>query len=431
MRYIIFILFTSFTLLTNAQNRQQSQEQRTVVTNAVIHTGNGTVIENGIMAFDNGKLTLVADATVVRFNIEGYTVIDAAGKHVYPGLIALNTQLGLKEIEQVRATSDVYEVGYMNPNVRSIIAYNTDSRVIPTVRENGILMAQIVPGGGTIHGSSSVVTLDAWNWEDAAIAMDNAIHMSWPSSYRYSWDENGYQLKANENYGKQVNAVRSFFEEARAYQQRDNTYAPNLKLAAMRGLFTREQKLFIEAETAREMMQAIVFAESMDIQMVIVGGAEAHLIKEELAARSIPVVLTGTHRLPYRTDDPVTLPYQLPSILQEAGVLCAISVSNDGSAYWNMRNLPFQAGTAAANGLSPEDALSMVTRNAAIIAGIDSTTGFLDEGMAATFLIAERNLFDMAGSNIVTAYFNGVEVTSDNWQEDLYHRFRGKYGLEE
>lgn len=100
MRYIIFILFTSFTLLTNAQNRQQSQEQRTVVTNAVIHTGNGTVIENGIMAFDNGKLTLVADATVVRFNIEGYTVIDAAGKHVYPGLIALNTQLGLKEIEQ-------------------------------------------------------------------------------------------------------------------------------------------------------------------------------------------------------------------------------------------------------------------------------------------------------------------------------------------
>ena len=211
MRYIIFILFTSFTLLTNAQNRQQSQEQRTVVTNAVIHTGNGTVIENGIMAFDNGKLTLVADATVVRFNIEGYTVIDAAGKHVYPGLIALNTQLGLKEIEQVRATSDVYEVGYMNPNVRSIIAYNTDSRVIPTVRENGILMAQIVPGVGTIHGSSSVVTLDAWNWEDAVIAMDNAIHMSWPSSYRYSWDENDYKLKANENYGKQVNAVRSFF----------------------------------------------------------------------------------------------------------------------------------------------------------------------------------------------------------------------------
>lgn len=431
MKYIILILFTAFTGIATAQSLQGTQQQRTVVMNATIHRGNGTVIENGIMAFDNGRLTLVADATVVRFDMEGYTVINANGKHVYPGLIALNSQLGLKEIEQVRATNDVYEVGNMNPNVRAVIAYNTDSRVIPTVRENGILMAQIVPGGGTIHGSSSVVSLDAWNWEDAVIAMDNAIHMSWPSAFRYSWSDGGYQLKANDNYGKQVNAIRSFFEEALAYQQRDNTYAPNLKLAAMRELFTGEKKLFVEAETAREIMAAIAFAESMDIQLVILGGAEAHIVKEELASKGIPVVLSSTHKLPLRTDDPVDLPYRLPAILQEAGVLCAISVSNDGSSYWNMRNLPYQAGTSATYGLSPEDALSMVTRNAAIIVGIDSITGFLDEGMAATFLIAEQDLFDMAGSNIISAYLNGVEVTSENWQEDLYHRFREKYGLEE
>jgi hypothetical protein len=103
------------------------------------------------------------------------------GKQVYPGLILSSSNLGLVEVSSVRATSDVREIGDLNPNVRSIVAYNTDSKVINTLRSNGILMANIVPQGSMIAGSSSVVQLDAWNWEDAAVKTDAGMHFYMPT----------------------------------------------------------------------------------------------------------------------------------------------------------------------------------------------------------------------------------------------------------
>ncbi len=84
------------------------------------------------------------------------TTINISGKHVYPGFIAPNSTLGLTEIEAIRASNDFYEVGGYNPHVRSQIAYNAESRIIPTVRTNGVLLAQVTPRGGRISGTSSV-----------------------------------------------------------------------------------------------------------------------------------------------------------------------------------------------------------------------------------------------------------------------------------
>src|SRR3546814_11404648 len=108
-------------------------------------------------------------------------VVDATGKHVYPGFIAPNTNLGLVEVEAVRATVDDAEVGENNAHVRSLVAYNTDSKVINTLRSNGVLLAQVTPQGGLVSGQSSVVQLDAWNWEDAAYTVDEGIHIHWPT----------------------------------------------------------------------------------------------------------------------------------------------------------------------------------------------------------------------------------------------------------
>ena len=110
-------------------------------------------------------------------------VFDVKGKHVYPGLILSASNLGLVEVPTVRATSDVQEIGTINPSIRSIVAYNTDSKIINTVKTNGILLANIVPDGGLISGSSTVVQLDAWNWEDAAYKMDGGIHFRMPSLF--------------------------------------------------------------------------------------------------------------------------------------------------------------------------------------------------------------------------------------------------------
>ena len=100
----------------------------------------------------------------------------------------MNTTLGLVEIDAVRATDDEDELGEMLPHIRAAIAYNAESRVVESVRPNGVLMAQVVPRGGRISGSSSVMQLDAWNWEDALMKADEGIHLHWPNPfYRGRW----------------------------------------------------------------------------------------------------------------------------------------------------------------------------------------------------------------------------------------------------
>src|SRR5580704_627541 len=138
-----------------------------------IHVGNGQVLENASIEVDNGKIVKVgSDVTPSGSDAK---VIEAKGKQIYPGLILPVTDLGLKEIGSgARGSDDFRELGDLNPNIRSIVAYNTDSKIINTLKANGILLAGITPEGGSISGSSSIVQLDAWNWEDAAYKMDNA-----------------------------------------------------------------------------------------------------------------------------------------------------------------------------------------------------------------------------------------------------------------
>src|SRR5205814_356885 len=149
-------LFTVIVFLTSSVKAQNpapvgAQSEPIIIMNATAHLGNGQVIDNAAIAFENGKLTLVADARTIKLDMSKFKkVINAFGKHVYPGLIECNSTLGLTELDAARATSDNYEVGDNNADVRSIIAYNTDSKIIPTVRSNGVLLAQVVPQGGTI-----------------------------------------------------------------------------------------------------------------------------------------------------------------------------------------------------------------------------------------------------------------------------------------
>lgn len=427
MKYYIFLILLFLVSVTGAQN-DTPVDSPTVVMNATIHCGDGRVIENGLMAFYEGKITFLADARLVKFDFRGYRVIDAAGKHVYPGLIALNSQLGLREIEMVRSTNDQRETGYLNPNVRSVIAYNTDSRVIPTVRSNGILLAQIVPQGGRMPGTSSVMKLDGWNWEDAVYALDNGLHLNWPGYMQGRWN-NGFRYEPDPDYENKIQELVQLFSEARVYEQQHKDEPVNLKLEAIGPVFQGEKQLFIRANKLREISNAVAFAESFGIRPIIVGGEESWMMAAELASKEIPVVLEAVDRLPVSPDEHTSGPYELPAVLTKNGVTCAISVSNDGSSFWNMRNLPFQAGTAAGYGLSKEEALTCITLNPARILGIDDHTGSLDLQKDATFLISEGDLLDMRSSKVIQAFIQGQEVELHNWQEALFNKFRKKYGL--
>ncbi len=401
------------------------------IKNATIHVGNGTVIENGTIKVNKGKIEQVGAGITIPAN--DVKVFDAAGKHVYPGLILSNSDLGLHEIGSgVRASNDYAEIGDINASVRSIVAYNTDSKVIGVLRSNGILLAGVAPQGGTISGSSSVVQLDAWNWEDAAYKMENAMHFNMPSLFNRPnpFGGGGRGGIAPEDPVKagleKIAAIKALFREAKAYLAETNHAETNLKYEATKALFSKQQKLFVHCDIVKEMLVAIDFAKEFGFEVVIVGGSESYQIADLLKQNNIAVILAQSHSLPTAVDDDVDQPFKTPAMLQKAGVLFSI---NDGDETTRYRNLAFNAGTAASYGLSKEEALSTITLNAAKILGIADKTGSLEVGKDANMLISEGDILDMRTSIITHAFIQGRQVSLDNKQKQLNERYKGKYGI--
>ena len=395
-----------------------AQTQTIALTHATIHIGNGQVINDGMVVFSNGKIISVGPSEPIKDNAK---VIDCTGKQIYPGLIDAQTDLGLNEIGAVRSTRDEYELGDLNPNVRSAIAYNTDSKIINTVRSNGILLCNVVPQGGIISGSSSVMQLDAWNWEDAIYKLDGGIHLSMPEMIRFSTD--GDPVKEDMN---KIEDLRSFFRQAKAYLDEPKHDHTNLKFDAVKGLFDRSKTFFVHCGLVRGMMAAVEFAKEFNFKTVIVGGIDSWKIADYLKQNDVSVIIDQTHVLPIAQDDDVDQPYKTPYLLQQAGVLFCIADNNGETRY---KNMPFNAGTAVAYGLTKEQAVQSITLNAAKILGIDATTGSIENGKDANIIISDGDILDMKTSNVIYAYIQGRQINLDNKQKQLYEKYKYKYGI--
>ena len=394
---------------------------------AVAHLGNGQVIQNSVIGFEKGKLTLVADAATSRMDLSAYEVIDVSGKHVYPGFILPNSQVGLQEVSSIRAMNDDRERGDINPNVRSLVSYNTDSEYAPTFRYNGVLLAEATPTGGLISGTSSVMEMDGWNWQDAVHTADVAVHMNWPQMMRRQFDFNTFSFSEMENkeYEKQVGELERFFTEASSYGKLASKEV-NLKFEAVQGLFEGKKTLMIHANNPKEIIASVRFAQRNGVQRItIVEGMGAYYVAEFLKENKIPVILPATQNLPTRTDDDVDLPYKLPHLLTQAGVM--VSLSNDGALH-GARNLGFYAGTAAAYGMDKEEALKTITSNTAKALGIDNSVGTLEVGKDATLFVSNGDALDYRGNILTHAFISGKLITLPGNQQELYERYSRKYG---
>lgn len=422
LRYIIFsFLVLGLGFSAEAQSPIPAPEQAgpIAIVGGTAHLGNGEVIENALITFIDGKIATV-DRAEAKIGLDGFTRIDATGKHIYPGFIATNTQLGLTEIGAVRSTHDEAEVGSFNPNTRALIAYNTDSQVTPTVRSRGVLYAQVVPTSGFISGSSSIVNLDAWNWEDATIATDEGIHLRFPRRRRYNWRAG--EWKVNKRFAEQFKSIEDFLSQAKAYCTSEHEER-NLRLDAMCSVFSGASQLYVHVNSAADIEQAIIMSTTYEIEVVIVGGAESYLVTDALKAADVCVILGPTHDLPNTLDSDIDQAFRTPALLHEAGV--QFCLSNDG--YWQQRNLPFQAGSAVAYGLPYEAAIQAITLDAARVLGVDSEVGSIEVGKAASIIITSGDALDMRTNTVERAFLDGRDVDLDNKQEVLYRKFKTKY----
>ncbi len=411
------------------------QSQTVVLYNGTLHKGNGEVITNAVVIMEKGKITYAGP--MVASDFKDAKVIDVNGKHIYPGIILPTSSLGLIETNAIRASNDVREIGDLNPNVRSIVAYNTDSKVINTLRSNGILMANIVPQGSFLAGSSSVVQLDAWTWTDASLKTDEGMHLYMPTLMpRPTFGRGGGGRPGGPNAGaesdpvkeglEQIEKLKAFFREAKAYNSVTTHDETNLKYEAVKNLFTKNQKFYVHANTVKQMLVALDFVKEFGFDVVIVGGSESWQIPALLKQHNVSVILQQMHSLPTTTDDDVDQPYKTAAILQKAGVLFAIS---DDDNQTRGRNIAFNAGTAVTYGLTKEEALAAITLNVAKIMGVADKTGSIEVGKDANIIISSGDILDMSTNNVTDAFIQGRKINLDDKQKQLNERYEEKYQL--
>ncbi|MDB9721030.1 amidohydrolase family protein [Winogradskyella sp.] len=428
---VVFLL--CITLGFAQQTPAPKQTKDFAIVGATAHIGNGTVIKNSLIIVSKGKITRVLDNSKPNaVTMQAMDVIEAKGKHVYPGFIVSNGTLGLVEVDAVKASSDLSEMGTFNPHIRSIIAYNTESKIIESMRPNGVLLGQVVPRGGRITGTSSVVHYDAWNWEDAAIKMDNGIHINWPSSFSRGrwWLGEDPGLKPNKDYAKQVKELADYFNEAKSYNK-GNKGERHLPYEGLIGLFDESKHLYINADDEKGITDAVNFAKSQGVSKItIVGGYQAANVANFLKQNNVSVFLKRVHSRPELEDDDYDYAYKQAKKLVDAGVLVSLEPSGQMERM-NSRNLPFYAGTTVAHGLTKEQALQLITQNPAKIMGIDAMYGTLEAGKSATLFISEGDALDMRTNQVIKAFIDGRDLSLETHQTRLWKRYAEKYNQED
>jgi len=384
------------------------QKQPIAIVGATVHTISGRSIENGTVVFVAGRITAVGKGVEVP---EGSEVIHAEGKHVYPSLIDANSDIGLVEVNSIRATIDSRETGNINPNVRAVAAFNPDSELIPVNRANGVLIAVSAPAGGLVAGRSAVMMLDGWTWEDMTLKADAGMHVRWPREA-----------------GKDLKELDELLEQTARYVASRKVSASlpmDLRLESLARVLDRSLPMIVDATSVTQIESAVAFAEQRKLKLVIHGGYEAVHCAELLTKADVPLIVSGVYRIPSGRDNPYDEAYTLPKRLRDAGIkFCICSGGRFGAS--GLRNLPYHAATASAYGLSQEEALKAITLHAAQILGVADRVGSLATDLDATLFIADGNILETE-TQVEQAFVQGRRVDLDNRHHQLYRKYSAKY----
>ena len=437
----VHLLLLSATVSANPNIPPPPQKQAILFTGATLHTVTGESIVNGRMLVDKGRIVAIGSATSVA-DQPGAQTINLAGKHIYPGLIAANTTLGLVEVQAVRSTVDSAEVGVLNPNSRALVAVNADSELFPVTRANGVLAALSVPRPGAaslIAGTSALLQLDGWTWEDMGLRADVGLHIALPSMRTTSAQFPNLPAARIEEMqrmtAQRLKTLEEAFESAAAYARAkaaDASLAKDTRWEAMIDVVTpasakrAQRPVFITAEELPQIRYALNFAERFNLKIVIVGGADAWHIAPLLRERNVPVIIGGVHRLPLRRGEDIDTPFKLAARLHAAGVRFAIARSGSNFDAAMERSLPYEAATAAANGLPAVEALKAITIFPAEILGAADKLGSLEVGKLANFFVANGDPLDIR-TKVERIYIQGRDIPLEDRQTRLNDKYEQKY----
>ena len=393
----------------------------------------GPVVEGGTVLFVDGEIAAVGRQVELPGDVE---TIDVTGRRVYPGLIAANSQLGLVEIDAVRASRDFAEVGQIKPNVRAEAAFNPDSELIPVTRADGITAALSVPLGGLIAGTSALMALDGWTWEDMRLKAPVGLHVFWPQMYIDHEPSAGRKPEEQKKARDAVlQKIRAAFAEARAYLKARRAegeegiphHDVDLRWQAMRPVLDGEIPVFVHANGILQIQAAVDWAEEEGVRLVLVGAVDAWRAADLLVEKDIPVIVTGNlHWLPMRRWEAYNTVIANALKLYRAGVRFCIAGEGGSFQAPMERTLPFQAAVAAAHGLPKEEALKAVTLYAAQILGVDDRLGSIEVGKDATLIVTDGDPLEIR-TRVERMFIRGRDVDLSSRHTQLYDKYRTKY----
>jgi len=399
---------------------------------ATVHTVSGADLLATDVLLRGGKIAAIGVKLAVP---KDAAVVDVSGKHIYPGLISAYTGMGLVEMESVRGTIDLAETGTLNPNARAQSALNPDSELIPVSRSNGILTALSVPlSSGLIAGTSTLIRMDGWTYEDLTIRAAVALHVFWPNM-TVNRDPNAVRPVAEQErtIADNIRKLRDAFATARAYLKAKQGAAGkpvdfDSRWEAMIPVLRGELPVFVHADERSQIEAAVAWAKQENLKITIVGGIEAWKVADLLKANDIPVIVGPVLTLPLHREDPFDATYANPGKLFAAGV--RFCIANDGGSggmgAMSDRNLPYQAGKAAAYGLPPAEALKSITLYPAQLLGVAGELGSIEVGKRATLIVTDGDPIEIP-TKVEQAYIDGARIDLSNRHTRLYEKYQKRY----
>jgi imidazolonepropionase-like amidohydrolase len=404
------------------------------IVHATVHTVSAGAIEDGTVSFRSGRIVAVGAALPP---LPGATVVDGRGKHLWPGMIDANTAVGLIEIGSVAGGVDIAETGAINPQVDTAIAVNPDTELIPVTRANGITHVLSAPEGGLISGTSALIRLDGWTWEDLVAARPVALHVQWPS-FRIRRGGPGEGTAPSEEDQKKerdesIKKIRQAFDDARSYAKakaasppRGRPFSADPAYEAMLPVLDGRVPVIVQASEIRQIRSAVAWAESEGVRLVLLGAGDIGRAASLLAEKKVPVIVDGVLAVPAREDDPYDSAYAIASKLHDAGVRFAISSGGGSFDSANTRNLPYHAAMAAAFGLPKDAAFRAITLSPAEILGVGSDLGSIDVGKSASLILTDGDPLEIR-THVLASWIDGREASlDDNKHVRLYRKYRAR-----
>lgn len=420
MRYTILLALMTTLHSLSAQMVAKAESGPWLLRGGTVYTVSSGIVEVDIRIEDDRITEMGKD-----LSLRGATLVDCSGKRIYPGFIDGGTYLGLGEISAVSLTQDMSEVGDFTPNMKALTAVNPSSVNIPVTRTNGVTTVLTHPRGGQWPGTAAVIDLYGYTPQRMYAGME-AVRLIYPSSSKRGRGDRRSADDIEKEASKASEKLEKVWTQATAYSSMDSTAAAhgkklelyNPELDALLPVVRGTGKLLVEVSKKEDILQAMTWCKARGIDAILTGVSEGWRVADSIAASGYPVIVGPIMSLPSRDYESYDTPYRNAALMAEAGVqLCIRTLETE-----NVRNLPFNAGFAAAYGLGTEAALRAITLDAAKVLGIDATHGSIEVGKYGNLFVADGDPFEMK-TTISELFIRGMKVPIENRHTLLYQEF--------